>query len=96
MFLDPRAEGGFRHRPDFRRNDLTAFKNHQRWNAAHMKLSRRFWIIINIDFRNRDLLAHFIGQIFKCRADLLTRSTPFRSKIYQDGLIRFDNIGFKT
>jgi len=81
VLFQPFRQFSLIHFANFRGDDLTAFKNHQRRDAAHMKFTGRIGIILNIHFGDLHAAIKSFGDLFEGRSHFLTRATPFGPKV---------------
>src|SRR6056297_74935 len=67
------------------RDHLAILEDEQRRDAADAHGGGGVRVAVNVDLGDLDLAAHFFGQFFEGRTDLLARATPFGPEIDHDG-----------
>jgi len=94
--LDPLLELTLRRCADFRGGRLAVLEKDHGRDTTHPIAGRRIRIFIDIDLRDRDLLAEFFGNFLERRANHAARTAPFRPEIDEHRAGRTDDVVMKA
>lgn len=66
------------------RNRLSVFEHHKCRDTLDLESARYFWVLVNVEFDDLDLVAHLLVKLFEYRCDHAARSTPSCPEIDED------------
>ena len=94
--VDPARQFALRTGAGLGRHLLAAFEDHQRRDRPDAVLAGDGRVLIDIELGDFHFAVHFARDFFQRRGDHSAGAAPFRPEIDDDGLARFDDVGFET